>query len=276
MSALIQKTLQEITEKNIHPISRWQIKTKNSIYWVGAVSLVVFSALATAISFHAIFEIDWQAYQKAHFSWIEILFSGVPIFSLLLLAVFLWGTVFFLQHTRRGYRYPLGMLFGIFFLSSICLGYFIEESPLNDPAERFLLRSLPQIHDLPVSLLPTTEQQWSQPAKGLLGGVVVQSNEKSIQLLDSKQKTWTVEYKETEVSGGTTPQVDDEVKVIGNQSDDDTFQATEIQQWEKPHQQEKEDSNEEYIEQKRSKKERDDSQEEREQDEHEEDTESDS
>ena len=275
MSALTQKTLQEITEKNIQPISRWKINARNGIYWSGALLLVVFSALATAVSFHAIFEIDWEAYQKAHFSWIEMLLSGVPIFSLLLLASFLWGSVFFLQHTRRGYRYPMGVLFGVFFFSSVSLGYFIEESPLNDPAERFLLQSLPHIQQLPVSLFPTTKQQWSQPAKGLLGGVVVQSDEKSIELLDSTQKIWTVEYSEAEVSDDTKLQIDDEVKVIGSQSDEDTFHATEIKKWENSHRQE-EDSDEEHVKSEgSSEKSRDDSQEdddhEEEQDEDEED-----
>lgn len=233
MSALIQKTLAEIAQKQIQPVPAWQSRAKNILYWVGTLVLLVFGALAIELSLHAIFEIDWEAYSKADFSWLQIILSGVPIFSLVLLGLFLWATTLLIRQTRRGHRYPVSLLLGIFLLFNVVLGFGIEESPLDEPSERFLLGLIPHTEKNKTVLVPSASRQWSQPERGLLGGTVLSSNEASLLLRDSTQQLWMIDYTNATVQAGVLLEPDQEVKVIGEQNGDRTFRATEVRAWKK-------------------------------------------
>ncbi|MBP9728422.1 MAG: hypothetical protein KBD27_03525 [Candidatus Moranbacteria bacterium] len=233
MSQFTEKALAEITRKNIRPIPFWVTWLRNSAYWVGVIFLVLLSALAAAASFHAVSEIDWDAYVKADFSWFQMLLSGVPLFSFVLIILFFWVALYFLHQTRHGYRYPMVFLVGIFFSTSVVFGYFIEVSPLDEPTENFLLYALPHKNTLPTNLLPSAARQWSQPENGLLGGTVLSSNDTDFQLLDAREKLWTIEYTPDTLASDALLEPYEDIKVIGNQEDDDTFRATEIRDWKK-------------------------------------------
>lgn len=234
MSRLTQQTLEMIAEKRIRPISAWVSRLRNGLYWGGVAVLIVLSVITTAVSWHAIFEIDWLAYFRAHFSWLEILISGVPLFSLFLLGIFLWAGSLLLQQTRRGYRYPLYFLTGVFLMGSLACGYFLEGSPLDEPTERFFLRALPHSETLSATLIPSAERQWSQPERGLLGGAVLSSGTTDMTLLDTSQKLWTVDYSQATLDESVSLDPYEQVKMIGNQDGEDTFQATEIKKWDQP------------------------------------------
>lgn len=233
MSNLTKKTWQTITEKNIRPVPAWVMYAKNSAYWMGTVMLLLFSALATAVSFHAIFEIDWDAYAKADFSWYQTILSGVPIFSLFSLAIFLWMSIMLLHQTRRGYRYSFLLLAGIFFSSSMAFGYFIEGSPLDEPVEQVLLYALPHDSGARATLIPSAKRQWSQPERGLLGGSVLSSNATDITLRDASEALWTVDYTDAEVGENVSLEPEEEVKIIGEEDGEHSFKATEVHTWEK-------------------------------------------
>lgn len=234
MSELTRKILALITEQNIQPAPLWQARVRNAAYWVGTFVVVVFSALIMTLSFHALFEIDWDAYAKANFTWYQTILSGVPLFSLLLLAVFLWISIVLLHQTRRGYRYSLTILVALFLSTSMAFGYFIEQSPLDEPAERLLLYALPHDSEIRGALIPSAERQWSQPERGLLGGSVQSADAASIMLRDSSEKLWTVDYSEAEIREGVTLQPTQAVKIIGEEESEDAFRATEVRVWEQP------------------------------------------
>jgi hypothetical protein len=239
MSALTQKTLQAIARRNIRPIPLWVTRCRNGGYWVGAIFLSFLSAVVNAVSLHSLFEIDWDAYIKADFTWLQIIGSGVPFFSVILLIVFLWAAVWVLQQTRRGYRYPMTLLVGVFLLSSVALGYFIEESPLDEPTERFFLSALPHVDTLPAGLVPSAERQWARPERGLLGGTIVSSDAAGLQLIDASEKLWTVDYSAAAVSSGVSLDVHRDIKMIGAQEDETTFKASEIRVWKRSEQEER-------------------------------------
>ncbi|MBP9698267.1 MAG: hypothetical protein KBD65_03690 [Candidatus Moranbacteria bacterium] len=231
MSSLTEKTLAIIAKEQIQPIPLWKSQGRNIAYWFGTILLVAFSALAAALSFHALFEIDWDAYAKADFSFLQILLSGVPLFSAALLALFLLGSIAFLHQTRRGYRYPVLMLTGVFLVTSSVFGYFIEGSPLDEPAEKFFLFAVPHAEKIQASLLPSAERQWSQPERGLLGGAVLSSNATDLQLLDSSENLWTVNYADATISEAVGLEPYEDVKIIGDQEGEYSFKATEIREW---------------------------------------------
>lgn len=233
MSALIQKTLAEIAQKQIQPVPAWPSRAKNALYWIGTLVLLVFGALAIELSLHAIFEIDWEVYSKADFSLLQIILSGVPIFSLGLLGLFLWVSTLLIRQTRRGYRYPVSALFGIFLVFNIVFGFLIEQSPLDEPSERLLLGLIPHSEKHNTVLVPSASRQWSHPERGLLGGTILSSDSTTLLLRDSTERLWTVDYRDADVQTGVILRPNQEVKVIGEKEGEKTFRAAEVRAWKK-------------------------------------------
>lgn len=231
MTSLIEKTLHTIESQNIRPHSRWRVRAQNIGYWFGTLFMLVLSSAVTALAVHAVFEIDWQAFLKADFSWLEILFSGVPFFMIILFVFFLVLSIVLLHHTRRGYRYPSSVLFSSFFFGVLVIGYGIEMTPFDEPLEKFMLGVIPRTEKYGAVLLPTTEQQWTQPEKGLLGGEVLEAEDETLELRDSNERDWSVEYSHAAVGKDVDLKPSEKIKVIGEKKDAKTFHATEIQVW---------------------------------------------
>jgi hypothetical protein len=233
MSEISDKTLRVIAERGIHPQSAWNARIRNATYWTGTFLLAVL--LAIAFIFHALFEIDWSAYTRANFSWIDILISGVPFLSLFLLGAFLFASIDLWRRTHRGYRWSTVSILVLLVCSSGSAGYLVENSALDEPVEAFLLRSFPHSEQFENGLRPSAERQWAQPEKGLLGGTVMNSDTRRILLLDSRNTLWTVDYSSTVIAADVTLQPDEAIKIIGQQTGVRTFQANEIHDWKHPH-----------------------------------------
>lgn len=233
MSALIEKTLAEIAHKRIEPVPAWQSQTRNAFYWIGTLLLLILGALAIELSLHAVFEIDWEAYTKADFSLLQTVLSGVPLFSLMLFGVFLWVSTLLIRQTRRGHRYPVTALLGIFLVFNVVIGFLIEESPFDEPSERILLSLIPHDEKSETILLPSASRQWSQPERGLLGGTILSSDSTTLLLRDATERLWTVDYRDADVQTGVIIRPNQEVKVIGEKGGERTFRAAEVRAWKK-------------------------------------------
>lgn len=233
MSALIEKTLAEIARKRIEPVPAWRSRTTNAFYWIGTLLLLILGALAIELSLHAIFEIDWEAYSKADFSLFQIVLSGVPLFSLILFGFFLWMSTLLIRQTRRGHRYPVSALLGIFLVFNVVIGLLIEESLLDEPSERILLSLIPHDEKSETVLVPSASRQWSHPERGLLGGTILSSDSTTLLLRDSTDILWTVDYRAADVQTGVIIRPNQEVKVIGEKEGEKTFRAAEVRAWKK-------------------------------------------
>ena len=231
MSTLIEKTLEKIREEKIRPEARWKGTISNIVFWIISVSASILAGLMAALAVHIFVEIDWDAYQKAQFSWYDTLLSGVPLLWLLFLIFFLGGALLFFQRTKRGYRHSWVPILGCFLFVSAVGGYLIEDSPVDEPLEHFFMRSFPHSEGLSDELFPGENRQWSDPERGLLGGEITQTHEQEIQLEDLNGKTWEIEYEETSVSKDVELSSGKSIKVIGEQEDEDTFTAEEIREW---------------------------------------------
>lgn len=232
MSLLTEKTLQAITDRRVRPVPVWQVCVRDALHWASILFLVLLSALLTALSFHSISEIDWDAYAKADFSWFQVVLSGVPLLSFLLLALFIWVSTVLIRQTRRGYRYPAGSLLSFFLVANVAFGFLIEESPLDEPSERFLLALIPRHQVIEDTLVLSAERQWSQPERGLLSGEILSSDATNLQLIDVEEKQWTIDYSGAAVQSDVSLRAETEIKVIGKQQGKDTFRATEVRAWE--------------------------------------------
>lgn len=237
MSKLSEKTLRVIAARGIRPQSAWLSKIHDTVYRIGTFVLAVFSAFATAFIFHALLEIDWGAYSRANFSWIDVLASGVPLLSLFLLIAFLSASISLWRRTRRGYRWSTVSILALLIGTAGLTGYLLEYSELDEPIEAYILHVFPHSEYFENSLRPSAKRQWSQPEKGLLGGTVITADAHQIMLLDSRDTLWDVDYSSADIATDVTLQSNETIMIIGQQADAHTFQASEIRHWKRSREQ---------------------------------------
>lgn len=233
MSALSIKTLERIAEGRVAPIARWKFFFLSSAKWIIAASVCLLAAFGIMLTVHVLFEIDWHVYQELGFTPIEILRSLSPLLWTGLLAVILIAGVALFRRTKYGYRYSLGGVFGVLLFSGLVMGATFERWPGEERIESALMYKIPGYRHFEARILPSVEKQWSQPEDGLLGGTITSIDEgKSFELRDFEDKAWKVDTEEAHMSGSVELKENQEIKIIGETEDNETFRATEVRSWE--------------------------------------------
>lgn len=233
MSSLAEKTLETIAKQHITPVSPWKFRLVRAVLWIGIFAIGALAILVTGFALHIVIETDWLAYRRANLLWTEAVLVSLPILWIFLLIVFVVVGMILFVRTTHGYRYLRSLLMLGFVGVSVSFGMLLEFSPLDEPVENFFLGSLKH-REILRKIIPSVEEQWSQPEYGLLGGAVVQSNAamSTLELRDFQDATWEVDYEHATLpESRLTP--DTTVKIIGKEQPGRHFDAHEIQVWEK-------------------------------------------
>ena len=231
MSILTRQTVEKIKAEKIIPIASWRFWIADVAPWIGVILSALLAGTVTAFALHVVREIDWGAYRQAGQSWSTAILSSTPFLWVGFLVIFLIVAIALLRQTKHGYRYTWPWIFGIFLLTSSSVGFTMQASSYDDPVESFFLRSIPQYEAFQKEHVPSVEKQWSHPEGGLLGGHILKVSDQTLQIEDLNKKQWTINT--ADVAGGEdgTFQVDDQIKVIGEEETHDTFKAQEIKPW---------------------------------------------
>lgn len=233
MSALSTKTLERIAERRVAPIARWKLLLLGGAKWAAAGFVSVLAAFGIMLTVHVLFEIDWHVYQELGFTPIEVLQSLSPLLWTVLLAVLLAAGVVLLRQTKYGYRYSLTAMFSLLFFSGLVMGATFERWPGEERIESALMYKIPGYRNFEARVLPSVEKQWSQPEDGLLGGTITSVDEgKSFELRDFEDKAWKIDTEDALMSESVELKENQEIKIIGETEDDETFRATEVRSWE--------------------------------------------
>ncbi len=233
MSALSTKTLERIAEGRVAPIARWKLLLLGGAKWAAAGFVSVLAAFGIMLTVHVLFEIDWHVYQELGFTPIEVLQSLSPLLWTVLLALILIAGVALLRQTKYGYRYSLVSMFGLLFLSGVAMGATFERWPGEERIESALMYKIPGYRSFEARVLPSVEKQWSQPEDGLLGGTITSIDEgKSFEIRDFEDKAWKIDTEDALMSESVELKENQEIKIIGETEDNETFRATEVRSWE--------------------------------------------
>lgn len=246
MNMLRDQVLEKIKRDEIRPVASGFFVLRRWIGWGLVVALLVFSTLATAFAVHIVLEIDWEAFRHTEVSGVRAVLMSIPFLWLLLTIGFLLVASVIMRKTGRGYRYPLGILLLVFPFISTATGFSIEHSRFDEPIEKFFLGDLSQPEPWQ-RLLPSAEQQWAQPENGLLGGAVIQVNEKeeTLKLEDREKNEWEVDFQDAAIESGVELAPQTRVNMIGTETGPSEFEAVVIKQ-PKSHRENKEQGNESY------------------------------
>src|SRR6185369_3680747 len=189
---------------------------------------------------------DWEAFLHVGVSRYQAILVSLPFLWFGPISLFLFFSILFGRQTRHGYRYTYGILFLLFLFVSASLGATLEKSRFDEPAERFFFGALPKSDVWRQTILPSAEKEWTQPENGLLGGNVtaVDQAESTFDMEDLKQKEWKVNFQNADIDRSVDLKPKTQVNIIGNQKDEDHFQATIIRRPKTAHKQDSQEMDE--------------------------------
>jgi len=182
-----EKILQDIKDRQIAPKPKWEFAAKNYFFWLIFGAIILIGSLASSAMLFMIFNTDWE-YQTAEGGILEQLMLCLPIFWLVLLAVFVLIAIYDLKKTKKGYRYNLITLISVSVLSSLILGSFVYAIGGGEKLENYFYQKIPfykKIDNHKGMLL-------IRPEGGRMAGTVIKINDENIIIQDFTGRVWIV------------------------------------------------------------------------------------
>jgi hypothetical protein len=225
-SDISKKVLEQIRKEAIRPEAQWRFLLRRSLLWIGialaagigawSLSMLLFPLLSLGLDLP---RGDWP-----HF-FLPLLLRPVPLIWLVFAAVFITVATFEFRRIGRGYRHRVAVIaLGILTLVIILSGVF-HTLRINEASERGFRRNLPPYG----ASSPAPEDFWFRADNGFLMGTVLSEKTDGFLLTDPDGETWSIVVTpRTDIRPRTNLGIDEDVKIVGDQIDEDLFEADEI------------------------------------------------
>ena len=228
---LPEDIMRAIDERGITPIPRWHFLLKRSVFWTIAGVAVLLGGLAVSVIIFVYFDHDTEGMIYLNQGLVDNILMAIPYFWLVSLAFLITLTHISIRHTKIGYRYGVVRVAVIALIASLALGFAFDEFDVGANVNESLNESIPYYN----SLVYTSEDEWSQPEKGLLGGVVLTvANASGVSIRDFRNKEWHIDLHGFDVEDtGLVPRPGERFKAVGKHLGNNTFQAEQVFLWKK-------------------------------------------
>jgi hypothetical protein len=229
MRNLIQDTVEKIRQQRITPDPRWKYLVKKNCLWLFFAGILFLASLSLAVFFDNIGNLDWDLYSIEHQNRIVYIFSILPYFWIMLIAIFLATAFFEIRKTETGYRYSWLKISFITLGGIAIFGFFVSTFGFGGRLNSGLTQEFPFYRQ---HLIVTKESQWMRPVKGFLAGTITSASEKNLKLEDLNGENWDIGINEkTLVKPSVSISKNEMIKIIGTKKSDNGFMAKEIRPW---------------------------------------------
>lgn len=228
MQDLAKKILGKIKTEKIKPISKWKFIFKKSFVW----SLFSLSSILGGLAFGSILvqikHTEWDIYHYFDGNFSMFLFYALPYVWILCLILFSTLAYYYLRHTSKGYRYNTVIVITLSIFLSITGGSALFASGISEKIETSFQNNFP-FYPL---LHRNRMLMWGHPEKGILGGKIIQEpKELQLELEDFRNKNWIIDISKANIKPNIILKKDTLIKIIGEQKNEQIFQANEIRPW---------------------------------------------
>lgn len=220
-----------IDKRNLTPIPRWHFLLKRSVFWTTAVFAVVLGGLAVSVIIFVYFDHDTEGMVYLNQTLIDNLLKTIPYFWLVSLIFLIALTNMSIRYTKGGYRYGVLRVVAIALITSLALGFVFNEFEMGKTINESLSESIPYYN----SLVYTSTDEWSQPEKGLLGGIVLTTADTySVSIRDFRNKEWHISFQGFDAEDiSAVPRPGERLRGVGKDLGNNTFQAEQVFPWKK-------------------------------------------
>jgi len=220
--------LKQIKTQKIAPKAKWKFLAKNVLFWVLFGLSVLFSAIGVSVVIFAFMETDFDLFSYLGGSGMQRILSLLPIFWLLLFAIFVGVALFGFRKTKGGYRFSVSRLLLINVILGIFLGTICYNLGGAEQFENIFANNVRFYHGIRDQRI----KRWARPEGGRLAGEIIEmKNDKIFLLNDFDQKEWIVDAKNLIQEPFFDLKSGMKVRMIGKEVSKNKFKAEIIQPW---------------------------------------------
>ncbi len=224
---LSKKVLSRIKNQDITPQARWRFVLQKKIFWMLTGITVLLGGIAAAIIIFVYIDRDVNAERLLEQSSVEDFLLAIPYLWIVLLVGLAALARLFVRHTAFGYRYATVKIIGAVVAGSVLIGMTLSSLDLGERTHDWLTRHVSYYN----ALIYTSEDAWSHPDRGLLGGVVASRVSASIALVDFHQATWQLDISSLSADDTKLLQPGSKVKINGTREGQNVFKAQQVFVW---------------------------------------------
>jgi hypothetical protein len=236
MSKISKNVLEKISKEEIEPIPRWAFALKNILFWSFFLFATVLGGIAFSVMLFVFTDSDIDLFLHGPATMFSFLILTIPFWWLAFFLIFLGLAQIFFRSTKHGYKKPI--IFSVIgsLVGSIVLGSIIFLFGWANWMDKTFSPALPW-HE---RIQDERAQIWEHPENGFMAGRIIDFSPETqkIFLQDKKGKVWevniskispTLTWKKPE-DGSFLPERDI-LKLIGEQTGENTFEAIKIRGW---------------------------------------------
>lgn len=227
MNKVSGKTLEKIKQEKVTPKPRWRFLMRDTFIWLLFVLMVIIGSLAFNVILFLIKNADLDLYGKIGRSPFSHLMMSLPYLWIIIFLLAFLIALYSFRYSKRGYKYKIFVIILFCILFCGVFGIII-----------FFTKSGQITHSLMINSIPTYQRishqgmMWNRPERGMLAGRIVEVENDAIFILDDLEREyWEVMYLEAKIPPKMKLEEGIMVKVIGEQTGEDTFKAEGIRPW---------------------------------------------
>jgi len=225
--SISKKVLETIEEKHVELKPKWQFLLKDWVLWfVGGFSIII-GSVAVSVMILLVQDFDLDVARYSHRGSVVELFSAFPYLWGVILLVFVGIAYMQMKHTHTGYRYSPYVIVLLSVGLSIVIGTIFFFIGFGHSVDRVLSNKVPKYN----MMIQQKAERWAYPERGLLAGIILRIEDRSLLLEDVKKEEWVVRLESSE--GHVLPpfSVGDRIGLVGEKLEDHVFVAHKIRPW---------------------------------------------
>ncbi len=221
------KLIETIKKEKIKPKPKWVFNLNNFLLWLMYFLFVLVGAISFSVILFAIQQTDFELLSHMGHSKLELFLSILPFIWLVLLIVFILGSLYAIYYSQRGYKFTFSRLIAINVGLSVLIGtMFFIGGGASWFENAFAIRT-----GFYESIQKKKEKVWQNPDKGNLAGVIYDVKDGILEFYDFENKKWIINIDSTFIANPILLEKGEKIKITGIKIDDATFKAKEIYPW---------------------------------------------
>ena len=221
------KIIEIIKNQNIKPKPKWYFAFKNISVWLFYIFFMLIGAISFSVILFSIQQTDFELLSHLGHSKLELFLSVLPFIWLILLIIFILGSLFAIYNSKRGYKFTFSKLIAINVGLSIIFGtIFFVGGGAAWFENAFAIRT-----GFYESIQKRKQKIWQNPQKGNLAGIINKVENNGLEIIDFENKKWIINIDSTFIANPVLLEKDEKIKIIGSKINDSVFKAKEIYPW---------------------------------------------
>ncbi|HPQ21063.1 MAG TPA: hypothetical protein PK147_04385 [Saprospiraceae bacterium] len=219
--------IEKIKNEDIEPTPKWYFKLRKGYWLVLFLFFILIGSIAFSIILFAIREVDFNLLTHMGHSTGELILALVPLIWIVLLVLFLSGSLYAIYHTDKGYKFRFIELIAANVSLSVLIGTFI----FLVGGAQWLETSFALKTEFYESIESRKEKIWHNPDAGSIVGVIKEVDENRIIISDIDDQEWSVNIDKAIIPRSVFLEIGEKIKIEGTVISKQDIEAINLYPW---------------------------------------------